>query len=154
MKEEKKNEWVMCKRKAKFLCISVPKVDFQSSGDIDRDVMLRINSRSMKRWQVIAVTCDPRMPRKLKSWLQSWVGTVWLGLDTLFIIHLTIRVVNMKVRGWKDRRKPKKRWMDYITEHMKKKGMNDRLQERMEEIVVVRWPKIIGINRMKKKIWI
>jgi hypothetical protein len=40
---------------------------FQNEGEIDRDLINRVNVGRMKWWQVSGTTCDRRMPLKLQE---------------------------------------------------------------------------------------
>ena len=41
--------------------------------------------------------------------------------------HVTKRVMNINVDGWRERGRPKKRWMDCAMNDMKEKGVSDSM---------------------------
>ncbi|KAJ8709025.1 hypothetical protein PYW07_008851 [Mythimna separata] len=58
---------------------------------------------------------------KLKGNRLSWYGHVKRRDE----MHVTKRVMNLHVDGWRGRGRPKKRWMDCVKTDMKEKGVSD-----------------------------
>ena len=60
---------------------------------------------------------------KMKGNRLAWYGHVMRRDDT----HVTKRVMGMNVDGWRGRGRPKKRWMDCVTNDMLEKGVDDAM---------------------------
>ena len=52
--------------------------------------------------------------------------------------HVTKRVIDMNVDGWRERGRPKRRWMDCVTNDMLEKGVDDAMTANRGE-----WKKMI-----------
>jgi hypothetical protein len=67
---------------------------------------------------------------KMRSIRLAWYGHVMCRDES----HITKRVMNMNVDGQPSRGRPKKRWMDYVKDDMRIKGVNMEMTSDRREL--------------------